>query len=423
MLKNLFVFLLTFYFCQAFIFFECDESKGNGFQPPTCKISNIRVRGKPLERIEFSQKGLMTSMEFVNSEVWYLPRELFRQMPMQYLYAHGVSLQKLPPHTFKYATDLKEFHASNNKIRKLLKGTFFGAINLRTIDLSDNWIDFIHPQAFGDLEFLRFISLANNNLRKVDATWFESERLTHINLRNNFLASAELDFSDKLSLTDLDLSAKQGDGSSMTELVIHLDCMYMRNLDVSHNTALKRFKVTCQNESVLEMNLHVDDTSLGFNTKNALEVDPKLDVKVLSLGNNLYFNPEELTNLKNLRQLNLEGNSFKLETFLQNLTNLEILNLRASKFDVTAIKSLKNLKKLSLAKNDLKKVDFKSFGVIPTLTELDLSENQLSHLSIPDLMKAFPALELLDLSQNRFSGGNLDLIQTELEANFVLINV
>lgn len=249
----------------------------------------------------------------------------------------------------------------------------------------------------------------------------------HINLRYNKFDSMELDFGDKLSLTDLDLSAKPGVGSPMTDLTIHLNCTYVKNLDVSHNSGLQRLTVTCHSASTQNVHLYAHDTSLGFGSGPALEIDPLLRTHVLSLDNNLYFNLEELVSLAPaLKQLSLEENSYrKLDKSLTNLTDLHTLSLKhsgANAVDVSIINKLKNLRALNLADNGLTKIDIASFELLEFLAELDLSGNLLTFLSVEDLSDVFPSLEYLDITGNRFSSETLERIVASLEATGIVVN-
>lgn len=423
------LFIVTFArFNHALEFFECDDSKGNGFQPSDCVITGIHLVQNSKEKYAFSPKGLMTSLRFVNSELSYIPREMFKQMPMRNLYIEAVGLQELSPFVFRLANELRELHAANNYVTKINRNTFYGVESIRMIDLSNNKLSFVHPDAFYNLTALRWISLANNNLRKLSPEWFMySDSFVHINMRYNKFDTVELDFSDMVSLTDLDLSGKEGVGTPMKELTIHLNCTYMTNLDVSYNTALQKLIVTCSTQSLQNVHLYAHDTSLGVGPRPALEIDPLLNIHVLTLDNTLYYDIGELVPYAgSLRQLSLERNAFKkLNEVLTNFTDLHKLSLKGNgpqAVDISLIKQLQNLRALNLANTGLTSLDIKSFGTLQFLRDLNLADNLLTTLSVEEILETFPALEYLDIKGNRFSPNDLNEMVEAFDVAGVVVN-
>ncbi len=110
--------------------------------------------------------------------------------------------------------------------------------------------------------------------------------------------------------------------------------------------------------------------------------------------------PEIIGNLKNLKNITLNGSKIKtLPNTLKKLTSLEKLNLSNNKFQFIPdeIKNIKSLKKLNFAWNRIQKIS-RSLKDLKNLEELDLESNAL--IKIPKTICEIKSLKKLNLSNN-----------------------
>ena len=130
------------------------------------------------------------------------------------------------------------------------------------------------------------------------------------------------------------------------------------------------------------------------------------ELEVLNLRGNSIFNiNESISDLTNLRELNLSGNRIKSirGQFFRNMLNLTYLNI--GKNDISTIhhidlKGPKHLKKLILSNNKINYIEDKVFDDLKDLQSLDLEQNFVGTL-YEDWFVGMDSLLNLDLSHNR----------------------
>ncbi|AFY40133.1 small GTP-binding protein [[Leptolyngbya] sp. PCC 7376] len=111
--------------------------------------------------------------------------------------------------------------------------------------------------------------------------------------------------------------------------------------------------------------------------------------------------PEEITELKNLQQLNLWGNKIRnIPWKITNLNNLQRLNLRHNKIRnfPEEITNLKNLQQLDLSDNQTLEIP-ETITKLRNLKKLNISNNQIRYLS--HTIAELKNLQQLDLSNNK----------------------
>lgn len=87
--------------------------------------------------------------------------------------------------TFRKLIILKRLSLKHNLIEEVRNGVFNG-LPLDELDLSDNLIRTIEPEAFDNMDFLRKIKLKDNNLKVYENRWFlNTPRLCEINFEHN----------------------------------------------------------------------------------------------------------------------------------------------------------------------------------------------------------------------------------------------
>ncbi|XP_014233006.1 protein artichoke-like [Trichogramma pretiosum] len=195
-----------------------------------------------------------------------------------------------------------------------------------------------------------------------------------------------VDLRDLLSLRELDL-----DGNVFEDVCDKYCAEFVRN---------NRLKI--ENLPSLEK-LILSNCYIRTLHSNAFSDLAKLSALDLS-SNSILEVPDTLFDrTPSLKFLNLSHNSLASIDFLRDRTSLEILILADMKdrapISSDVLRTLGNLKVLSLSNNALSEVPARFLNNLPELRELDLSHNQLSALPY---WENFEKLERLNLRNNKF---------------------
>ncbi|KAM4747673.1 adhesion G protein-coupled receptor A2 [Rhinophrynus dorsalis] len=99
---------------------------------------------------------------------------------------------------------------SNNKIKELKSGSFYGLFDLEKLDLKNNLISRMEPGAFLGLAELKRLDLSNNRIGCVTTTAFQGlSSLTRLSLSGNIFSSLNSGVFDELpSLKSVDISTE-----------------------------------------------------------------------------------------------------------------------------------------------------------------------------------------------------------------------
>ncbi|KAG5684223.1 hypothetical protein PVAND_013461 [Polypedilum vanderplanki] len=101
-------------------------------------------------------------------------------------FAQNKNIKFLPENIGKFAPNLVEFSARNASLQVLSKKNFAGLKNLRSLNLADNKIKHIDPDAFDDLSSLEELDLSGNELEILDEDVFAKlKNLKTLRIGNN----------------------------------------------------------------------------------------------------------------------------------------------------------------------------------------------------------------------------------------------
>lgn len=267
---------------------------------------------------------------------------------------------------------------SNNNIVLLPTHVLRNLKHLKELDLSQNHLDNIHADIFKDLNNLKDLDCSNNLLWSFDISILNAvSSLAKLNLSRNEISSLEKssqNINTKLKVLDLshnNLTDLRKDLLDSLTQIEYLDLSFNKliNLQMDSLVHLQHLRVFRINNNRLRfLNLQDLPSSLmelyaGNNFINILSLKES-SIHILNLENNqISYLWENLTLLKEIRHLNLSGNS--LSSFPEVvLKKIKLLDLSFNNLSIIpesiSVKNFPMLKILSVSGNCLKDARIRS---------------------------------------------------------------
>ncbi|EEB11359.1 toll, putative [Pediculus humanus corporis] len=254
--------------------------------------------------------------------------------------------------------------------------------NLVILDLSNNSIDVVPPEALSGLLKLKKLYLNGNGMSLLADRALEGLiSLTVLSLNNNKLVNLPPElFSDKKDLKELYL---QNNSINVLAPGLFNDLTQLIVLDLSRNELTSEWV----NSATFTGMLHLVVLDVSYNRISKLE-------------------PSLFRDLYRLQILKLEGNvieSIPENTFssLYNLHTLILSNNRLSVIESYTFSGLYVLSLLSLDNNDIESIDPQALKNSSSLQDLHLNGNKL--LEVPLVLSDVPLLKTLDLGENHIT--------------------
>uniref|UniRef100_H2Y4T2 TIR domain-containing protein n=1 Tax=Ciona savignyi TaxID=51511 RepID=H2Y4T2_CIOSA len=293
----------------------------------------------------------------------------------------SLDLSANPLHDFcaNLSTTVRGIRIRYTTIKTVGDYTFSNVAGLRRIDLSHNKLASVHSAAFSDVPSLREIDLSNNNLQRrgLNAGMFSG-------LKVKFL------FLSKCNIRQISSSAFNGS-------------THMKVIDLSWN------KISMIPGSLFRHNPMLEVINLRGNRISQMEPAAfaflaHLPTRTLDLSNNLIssIHNDSFGCFVALERLHLQLNNIDIlfRWVFRGLAKLKVLNLSANSLVEVPQQSIGDL-----SHNKLASVHSAAFSDVPSLREIDLSNNNLQRISmIPgSLFRHNPMLEVINLRGNRIS--------------------
>ncbi|XP_028981782.1 chaoptin-like [Diachasma alloeum] len=230
---------------------------------------------------------------------------------------------------------------------------------------------------------LRHLYLRKNNL---ESMWIPSwsdilPKITHLYLSNNNLTSTSFlsTFPETLTHLYLDKNRLQTfmTGWLMNLRVLHLDHNSLGQVCASE---------FCTQGVQLRTATHLQELSISFANISKLGID--------SMDNQIY-----------LEYLNLSNNNISriLQRVFKYVESLKILKLDYNVLtEIPILSTLKKLETLNLSCNAIHNVGQKIFIDLPNLKHIDLSYNKITHIK-PEAFDMLPSLTTLNISSNQLT--------------------
>lgn len=258
--------------------------------------------------------------------------------------------------------------------------------SLRALDLSNNYLESLHPSLFDGLKSLEYLSLSGNSIVYIERNTFQAlTNLKTLKLNNNLLRSINAEwFSNiSLSLRDLDLSGNKIPSIESNDLT-HV--RHIERLNLSKNN-ISQFVTRCfYNSSVRELDLsHNQIPEVPLSPINSL-----YQLTILNLNNNpivFIHGTDQIRRLLHLKQISM-SNMPKLRVIAAN-----------------AFFNLPSLIKLEVFGNpEMKFFSPQSCFQCPNLTVLYLHNNALEGLG-EDILVNNPNIREISLYNNNLHCG------------------
>uniref|UniRef100_A0A1B0CEX4 Putative membrane glycoprotein lig-1 n=1 Tax=Lutzomyia longipalpis TaxID=7200 RepID=A0A1B0CEX4_LUTLO len=328
---------------------------------------------RKLEAVTIQSESLKRAPDFSN-----LPR-------LRYVNIQSSSLIELSPMGFRQLINLDTVTITGSgKLNRLEAGLFHDLPRLKSIDVSNNGINWIHLRALARLPQLKVLKLSGNRITDAGMVGRAIKDLGNLEVlkldSNRITTLGEGSFVDLPSLRELHLNS-----NAITEIhhgafhrtpnlkVVHLESNYLRRV---HPESFLQ-----ASGSGVEF-LHLQENEIGRieELRSMLDALPRL--KFLDLSHNrLEIIPfGALRGHGTLEQLYLDNNMIRM-------------------IDRDAFMAMPGLRELRLKNNSLSDILPMPFWNLPGLKGLDLSENHFQRIE-PQLLMGLPSLRRLDVSKN-----------------------
>ncbi|CAD7090420.1 unnamed protein product [Hermetia illucens] len=335
----------------------------------------------------FSGLKKLTTLNLRDNDL-HLTKDIFIGLDQLTFLELGLNnLQHLEPGIFRNQKQMERLNLWGNELRNLTKDTFIGASSVTSIDLSMNKLTTLDYDVFQLLPNLEEINLSKNNFSTLPEKLFlNNQKLKIIRLNRNkrrmgslppdFLANQSMLVKVNISASIVSVPGSIFAGSENIELISFAD----NRLESLPN-------------EIFSNQIHLIDLDLSGNSLTKLHDDvfnSTVSLKTLCLS----FNKLEIItrhifrNLRKLQEIDLSNN---------NLYSIDLHAFQGTPELRIFMAPNNNLSSLSSGFEENEKSPFE---VLTKLEELDLQNNQITHIS-SNWMHSLPNLKKLNLSYNR----------------------
>ncbi|XP_075981500.1 uncharacterized protein LOC142980086 [Anticarsia gemmatalis] len=328
------------------------------------------------------------------------------------------------PHPF---SNMRTINLSHNYIVKIPDAVFDEIDNLQNLDLSYNYIDLLSAFTFEGIRKLSKLNLSNNRLTGVNSSLFRFSDLTKLDLSFNRIKDLKVNDFDRLGkLEQLDLNSNliKSIDADVFKSVVSLNIIDLSNnqLETMNKNTFANFQslvsVDLSKNQIKSMPVSVFKNSsiyTFFINQNRLEGSLEkgmfygINVTRLDLSDQFLTEIGDYAFYYLIRLDTLLLNSNRIRSLsnlcFSTLTNLQQLDLSNNK--ITDIdfdkKDLSGLQTLLLKNNHLTQIKEEQLQHLTGLEYLDISENQISRLE-PSSFKSLSNLINLEIYSNSLLG-------------------
>lgn len=340
---------------------------------------------KQLQRVDLSNSGIKS----------VLRRDIQPASELKTLDLSGNFIEQLTePSVFANATNLFHLDLSNNRLRSLDAEAFNGLTKLEVLLLDSNQLDFLAPNIFATLPQLRTLQLHRNRIKSIQYQHVQDNKLLlELTLHENFIETLDdsmFDHLKKLQLLDL--------SDNMLQSPIRLNM-------IAVSVRLQNNNITC-----ITVGSGIQRLNASGNQLTDANLTDAVNIVRLNLSSNL-LTQLWIRSLSQLRSLEATGNFIERINFIQT-PKLRELSLASNK-----LKSLQNLThlgdlvKLDLSFNPIANMQLFVFSSMEKLESLSLEGIGLTRIQYGTFSFQH-RLKRLDISYNNFTSLDLNVFYT-----------
>uniref|UniRef100_A0A668TJJ7 TIR domain-containing protein n=1 Tax=Oreochromis aureus TaxID=47969 RepID=A0A668TJJ7_OREAU len=391
--------MLPFLFC----FGLSKSCKGNflvpveGFSLKTCRISYstaICVRSK-LRAVPGDIPSTVTGLDLTSNIISTIHASDFKDLVnLTKLDLNSNSISQIESGAFASLSSLETLNLNNNKLVTLGENVFDGLSRLIELRINQNRIKQVASTSFKSMTSLKLLDISHNKLHHITKVQLLLQHLPH--LRELVISNNDLTTFQSFELTNKSLALQYLDLSKNPLAVFRITADVFPNLTwfkIGSPARKKQMIWDVQNKTFLSRvtTLDISELHLGLGDMERLLESVNSSLTILRM-NAMTHNLTALINISctipTMRTLQLRSNKLSfvnayLFKLCINVTELDLTNNQIKYIHDDAFRSLKNLRILTLSKNRLPLVPAATRN-LPSLSELDLSTNNISTLDCHD---------------------------------------
>ncbi|KAM9324476.1 chondroadherin-like protein [Gastrophryne carolinensis] len=306
------MFLLYGLFVVSFAFpMACDPC------PQVCICDNIKTfvacSNKNLSEIPAAIPQYTQKLNLQGNHLKNIPGRAFIATPyLTHLNLHNCSIETIEEGAFRSLGRLLYLNLGSNQIGFIYQEAFDGLPSLQHLNLEKNRLEEIKPGAFSQLGFLNFLNLGNNFLVYLPDMLFQGlMQLKWLGLSNNMIniisneAFAGLPSLRRLSLDHNELQFLPTEAfsrmSGLTRLELGWNPMTFLPEEAFQMASLKQ---------LIMNNMALQEVSF-------MAFERSKQISLIDMSNNYIRSAQPLTGLKQLKHLNLTGNTIPCDCQLR----------------------------------------------------------------------------------------------------------
>lgn len=432
--------------CSHLQSISMDQLRGIQFKYLNIRHNDINRLNEPYL---FSNMADVNAIDLSHNQIEEINPEAFGGIEkLEILWLDHNNISSLDRKIFTNLPNLLILHLRCNRLQSVDTNLFWHNIKLNELTLNDNSIELLGDNVFDQLQQLEILDVSDNSI--------ENDVLISVNAKMVNLSRSGVSYltvgnrvrildasSNRITSININTARNLGRLNLASNKISTIDLTNQRNLrfiDLNDNS-LTDISFTA-NDHLTDVRLSRNYLeSVRFRTVQTLE---KIDLSSnflrsfhlgevfnlidLNLSNNLLISIQNVSQLYSLRYLDLSFNQLadtRSHSF-QNLENLEILNLKGSGIQEIVVGMFEhqvNLKQLDMSYNNLNTIDLLAIGRLSRLEDLFVNGNNLTELDGAALLRTFPYLDKISISDNAWECGRLQAILTFFQLNYVQVMV
>ena len=372
------------------------------------QLQSLSLSHNEIESIDpdsFSDLSLLRTLDLSENQISSFAEDAFAGLEM----LDFLDLTNNPLETDSLSSNVCAFLREVRVVRGLnvvrhcgvsLENNISGLVDGDTLNISGSWIGSISADAFSDVPSIRYLVIADNQLRSLPADVFSGlPNLLYLNLNDNQIIEIPDGVFEPLET----LQGLYIDGNEISEF---------RNIGIANLANLKTLSLNRNMiadifPSIFANLFNLKELRMSENQIQTIPLDlfsgtPELSELELD-GNQISKIPLHIfPTLSKLWKLSLRNNM--IATIPMGMTSQSLLTLDLGRNDIAQIESnvfseLPRISELRLDRNVLVSVPNNAFSGINHLRSLDLSDNLISTIQV-GAFSGHSSLERLDLGGN-----------------------